>query len=435
MKKALIVLFFLVGAFSIASKASAANLYIDNNRTAVGCAGNTESCTNGGARTDFWFQELNILPQSGDEEIPLHSMKLYGCHENNTADGDLNYAIIATQDQLNKIKATPTITEVSNRASSTAALGGDGITTVCNGTNNFDETTMVFSSVYTVSSTTPIAAIAWWSTYGGAAPVNELTWKTVDDYYPYGNTFSFLYSGFLKGTQLTNDKDYAFRLLRDDTVLTIQTPVENQQVTLPLYIGGTCTDTVNFNLYNGITTSSSTESFFFLNNACTSNTWSRTISNLSPGFWHISASTSLQLAEREFSYAIDPDEIIFTTTTNPFASSSSPFINAITAACGDSQFTILCNAARNISSVRPFGYFPQIVGAVWSSMDNATRTDWISPIPVTSTTGFVFPIPGIRGDILDSIPQSFRDTMRPVTTIGIYIFLLAFIWSLRKKIL
>jgi len=433
--KALIVASLLVSAFFIAEKASAANLYIDNNRTGVGCVGSTESCSNGGGRSTTWFQELNINPQSGDEEIPLHSMKIYGCIDVNPGgSGDLNYAIIATEDQLNHIKADPSIGNIASRASSTANLGSTGVSVACS-TGNFDGVSIVFSSPYVVSSTTPISAIAWWQTWSGQAPINTLTWRSVADYYPFGNTFSFLNSGYLNGTELSDQKDYAFQLFRDDTVLTIQTPIQNEQVTLPLYMGGTCTDTVNVNLYNGITQASSTESFYFLDNACTASTWSRTIANLSPGFWHISASTTLQLAERDFSYAIDPDEIVFSTSTNPFASSSSPFIDAIDLACLDAQFALLCNAARNISSIRPFAYFPQIAGAVWSSMDNATRTDWIAPVPVTSTTGFVFSIPGIRGDILDSVPQTFRETMRPITTIGLSIFLLLFIWSVRKKIL
>lgn len=437
MKKALIIMFLVVGAFLIAEKSFAEELYQDAslNTPLSGLCLKTQpgggllyeeddaQCVS--ERQPFvdttMFQELRTTPG-----ISISAVSLF---TDVTESNGGNRPATWTAYLMNGNDKVATSTAISWTAGGASE-------------NKFNFTP------YAVTASTPVDGVAFEFNRDDAFPLfdtGKMNIRLTPNRYPpdYINP-AFYSGGYVQSlatgswygsiAQLSEFRDFAIRVYIADaaTPLEITYPENNSTKSdIPQVIAGTCTNDFDLEVFDGITSASSTNAFGSSILCGGDEAWSWSF-NPTQGFWNITASSSGEFDGVVFYYLAqsrNPNPIT-TTSTNPFATSTSLFFDAL-GCSSEAQLSLLCTFAERLGTGRPFSYFPQIIGATWSSMDNATRTDWIQPIELSN--GFF--IPGIRGDILDAVPTEFKNIMRPITTIGVGVFVLLFIWSLRKKII
>jgi len=370
------------------------------------------------------YQELRIQPTTQDPDIAIKQIDLSVYKSINNGGNPLTITAILINDGASVATSTPLVEDPGNDT-------------------DFDWS-FVFPSAYHVTNATPVDGVQFQFS-GSGATSDSIILRAAPNLYPPNYVNPAIYSGFYclgawypAGCtgQMTNLKDFAVRIWRSNAIFQITYPYNNSTINdYPnVTVTGTCeTSAVEVSIYNGITYASSTTAFGSTR-TCSSASWFYSFQP-EQGFWNITASSTEGFDGIVFYYLAQSQQPnpITPTSTNPYATSTGLFFNLDCSS--DTTLSIFCTLANRVGTGRPFSYFPRLVGSVWSAMDNATRTDWIEPVAMTSTTGFVFTIPGIKGDILDGVPASFRERMRPITTIGISIMLLLFIWSLRKKIL
>jgi len=369
------------------------------------------------------YQELRIEPTSADPDIAVKRIDLSIYRSFNEGGNPITIRAILINDGMSVATSTDTTFDPGNDT-------------------DFD-VSMTFTSAYHVTASTPVDGVQF-QISGSGATTDKINIRLAPNLYPPNFVNPGFYSGFycLGGFypigcdgQLQSLRDFAIRIWRSDTTFSITYPYNNSTINdYPnVTITGTCeSSAVEVQIYDGVTYASSTNAFGSTR-SCSSSAWFYSFQP-TQGFWNVFATSTEGSDGIVFFYLAQSYEPlpVSPTSSNPFATSTSLFFGLDCSS--ETTLSIFCTLAGRIGTGRPFSYFPQIVGSFWTAMDNATGTDWIEPVPFTTTAGLIY-IPGIESSIFDGMPTNFKTTVRTISTAVFIIGFLVFVWSLRRKII
>lgn len=413
-----IVACLLVGAFYV-SDVHAQTIYQSTyNPSEEDCwhmqNGADPNCNDSGTGNDSYEvridQELVIQQDSSDPQITFSSIEIFyhSCARNGTDWTGTAY-LLDDNDYSNYVANSHNVT--SARATSTA--------TSMNCANGSDEFT--FITPYVKDSN------------------NDLTWFVIETSVPPSGTYMFprilrtygtyptygfgdVFGGYRGydssyGTIQTN-YDWQFNLYRNDTVVSFTYPENNTQVNDdPLNITGTCNDSVELYVYDGVSYASSTNAYG-ATVSCSSNTFSYPIT-LEQGFWSAFASSTNSTAGIVFYYAaqtfIPVDTDLF--TPNPFQSEEGG---------NESEWFFLRDWAENLITLRPYSYIPTVLTRFNSAMNNPSSTDWLADFTFDAQ-GTLVTISGITSTTLSQIDSQYSSDMRSFSTIIEYVAFIVYI--------
>jgi len=234
--------------------------------------------------------------------------------------------------------------------------------------------------------------------------------------------------GTYAGSDLNNQRDLRIQIETTiDYPLEILVPENNSTVTAnPVVISGTCENALELQVYDGVTYASSTTAFG-ATLTCNSNAFSYSTA-LDQGYWNVFASSTGETDGIVFYRLAQSQDLA---AFQEFA--TNPFGGAEGSEYGYWTF-LMDNTNVLVTKTRPYSYVPQIVLALMDGMANATSTNWIEQVAFTTTAGLIY-LPGITSATFDAIPASFKNTIRPLSTIALVLSFLWLIWSFRHKII
>jgi len=298
----------------------------------------------------------------------------------------------------------------------------------------YDRTRFTFATPYQVDngSNNVIAVRFDISCPGTCKPVQ---WMMSPDGYPPDNDYSSLYRVQWNSTTMIFNYDLNIRIYRSDTALSIDTPREDQTLTstdFPFSFSGSCTSDFGLSFRNAETFASSTVSLFF-NPSCNSESWQLVLSSLSNHWWRMVASSTERTVQRSF-YSLDiseeSDPEFFATSTIPAVSP----LASIDCTGANAAVQFVCDYVKNYAAMRPYVYAPQIVGALWNGMSNATTTNWTPGVTFNDGTA-THTIAVIDATVFNPVTSGFKTDIRNLSTIAFSIAFIWLIWSLRHNIL
>jgi len=301
--------------------------------------------------------------------------------------------------------------------------------------NNYETTTLEFdSSFYFDAGEKACIGLSTDHANDGKAFRFGGHYPTTDTYVGV-NTFQVIGSGatLLNPASFTRPSLVISSTAIDPDALKILTPPNNSTIVNEFVNTGTCSDSFDYFLYQGSSIASSTD-LRGQSLQCSSGAWSVNSGFLPYGLWSVYVSSTGQFDGAVYFNSAQSYEYIPITATssNPYSTSTDIF-GSITCD-SESSLAIFCTIAKRLSTGRPLAYFPQIVGALWTAMDNATPTAWIAPISFTAPDG-PHEISGIGTSTLAAVPSGFTNTIRPLSTVAFALAFVWLIWSLRHRIL
>jgi len=236
--------------------------------------------------------------------------------------------------------------------------------------------------------------------------------------------FPTFYPAYDDGVEaLTNNRQLEFRINEaSPSVLTIDEPDNNEILSEPFSVSGTCTNNVAVQIYNGLTYASSSVAFG-QTVVCSTGVYSFYAGTLDTGFWNITASSSpnfvgivvYNTGQSQLPIEDWPEEWL-----NEIATSSSPF---------DVLF-------RNWFGRKPYSYLSDFWAAFSGSVQNASSTQgWLTPTIEIESDYYSMNTTFLTPDTFTTIfSQDTWNSLRPVFELLIYIFFVTLWIGLFKKI-
>lgn len=321
----------------------------------------------------------------------------------------------------------------------------DSSVTNCSGANyvTFDFTT-------TTQDRASTTAVIFNYGFAAGAPPDMPYWAIVDDgSFPtnaWGGPYAGIWSAamtFNNYTQIYTDPedsseaDFLINVWSGSVPLHISTPEYGQVYQSPVSITGLCPQNVDFELYD---ISSTTPAYiYYFDLTCSNNAFATTVSlSYDVPWWKLTGTTTSGLLHSVvFGLSTSSDYGILDLYKNTYdvlgREFPTPFDEFAEADLG--YWAFLWKYAQSVAqNTRPYSYIPEIVASFWSAIDDATSTDWVASIEMSTSNGTVT-IPGIRSNLFDYVDDDYATNIRTFSTVIIYAGFIVSVWALRHKII
>lgn len=223
---------------------------------------------------------------------------------------------------------------------------------------------------------------------------------------------------------LEDNHQIAFRILSDDDdYLTIDQPDDLVVYGEDLTASGTCSDSFELYFYQGSIATSTAQLVGGQSTGCTDGTWSYHIGTLyeSDNYLLVAVGDG-QYVERSFYYvaqSYQPGEFVLP----PWGYATETATHT---------YAFILDYAQERMNLRPFSYFVEIANTIYSAIQNATSSDWISDVTVT-VAGVDRTIPGLKKSLFDDIDSDFKTNIRNFAAYFWWAILIFYLWKIRFR--